>query len=382
MKTLNRLNDVTIIGNGIIGSFIAYYLKETNKNLKIKIVEKNPYNYFETTSRNSGVIHGGFDPKPNSNEAKYNLLGAAIYKKEIFKDFDFPHKKLPSIILAFNKEQCEELHKLYKRGKTNGVDLKHLKIITKEEIMQLEPLVNKKVKLGLMYDDSYVIDPLMLGLEIKNYLTKHGVEIINNFKVTSIVKSDKEYIIKDENDNIVRSKYVINAAGVYGDKINYMLSPDKLEKFEIVQRRGTYLILNKEENKKVNNILFLTPSKHGKGVIVAPMLTGQVLAGPTAEEGISKEETNVINFTNFKKIRKNSHKIIPSLNESKIELIIAGSRAILKQTNDFLIEEREDYDNFFNVIGMQSPGLTAAPAIGKYVASLINKKEKHTKKGN
>ncbi len=379
MKSNNRHNDVTIIGNGIIGSFIAYYLTKSNKKLKITILEKNPYSFFETSSRNSGVIHGGFDPKSNSNEAKYNILGAAIYKNEIFKDFDFPHKKVASIILAFNKTDEEELKMLYKRGKTNGVDLKHLKLISAEKVFELEPHVNKKVKLGLIYDDSYLIDPLMLGLELNNHNKKENVQILNNFEVTNVMQSDGLYKIESKDGRYIKTKYVINAAGVYGDLINYMLSPAEKDKYEIVQRRGTYLILNKQEAHKVNNILFLTPNKHGKGVIVAPMLTGQVLTGPTAEEGISKEDTNVINFNNFKKIRKNAHKIIPSLSKQKIELIVSGSRAILKQTNDFLIGEKENFDNFINVIGMQSPGLTAAPAIGKEIAHLINKKEKKGK---
>ncbi|MDE7112133.1 MAG: type 2 glycerol-3-phosphate oxidase [Malacoplasma sp.] len=360
--------DVTIIGGGIIGSIIAYRLSRYN--LKILLLEKNPVFADETSRGNSGVIHGGFDPDPHKIEAKLNVLGNKIWRNEIFKDLDFSRAQVDSLIIAFDEKEMEHVHMLYERGLTNGVLVSDMKILSKEELLNKEPNLNPNVAGALLCTSSWAIDPVQASLAFLAVAEKNGAILKKNSKVTDILSLDDGFEVTVNYNEKINTKYVINAAGHYADSIAELAGyPD----FKQTTRRGEYRILDRSQNGIVNSICFMVPTIHGKGVIVAPMLDGHVLVGPTAEEGVEKEDTRLVTKEKFEYIGEIGKKIIPSIDMSKTIMTLAGSRPIDIKTNDFVIQFAKGNDHFLNVAGMQSPAIASAPAIALYVEKLLSK---------
>ncbi len=360
--------DITIIGGGIIGSIIAYHLSRYN--LKILLLEKNPVFADETSRGNSGVIHGGFDPEPHKIEAKLNVLGNKIWRNQIFKDLDFPRAQVDSLIIAFDEKEMKHVHMLYERGLTNGVLASDMKILSKEELLNREPNLNPNVAGALLCTSSWAIDPVQASLAFLAVAEKNGVILRKNSKVTDILSLENEFEITVNYEEKIKTKYIINAAGHYADLIAELAGyPD----FKQTTRRGEYRILDRSQSGIVNSICFMVPTIHGKGVIVAPMLDGHVLVGPTAEEGVEKEDTRLVTKEKFEYIGEIGKKIIPSIDMSRTIMTLAGSRPIDKKTNDFVIQFAKDNNHFLNVAGMQSPAIASAPAIALYVEKLLQK---------
>ncbi|MDE5767142.1 MAG: type 2 glycerol-3-phosphate oxidase [Malacoplasma sp.] len=360
--------DVTIIGGGIIGSIIAYRLSRYN--LKILLLEKNPVFADETSKGNSGVIHGGFDPDPHKIEAKLNVLGNKIWRNEIFKDLDFARAQVDSLIIAFDEKEMEHVHMLYERGLTNGVLASDMKILSKQELLNREPNLNPNVAGALLCTSSWAIDPVQASLAFLAVAEKNGATLRKNSQVTDILSLDDEFEITVNYEEKIKTKYIINAAGHYADSIAELAGyPD----FRQTTRRGEYRILDRSQSGIVNSICFMVPTIHGKGVIVAPMLDGHVLVGPTAEEGVDKEDTRLVTKEKFEYIGEIGKKIIPSIDMSKTIMTLAGSRPIDIKTNDFVIQFAKGNNHFLNVAGMQSPAIASSPAIALYVEKLLSK---------
>ncbi len=375
---MDKKFDVAIVGGGIIGSIIAYQLSKFN--LKTILLEKNPVFADETSRGNSGVIHGGFDPEPHKIEAKLNVLGNRLWREEIFKSIQFPRAQVDSLIIAFNEDEMKHVHMLYERGLTNGVLASDMKILSKEELIKKEPNVNKDAVGALLCTSSWAIDPVQASLAFLAVASNNGVTLQKNAEVTSIEFKNNEFEIGINNKDVIYSKNVINAAGHYADIIAAMAGyPD----FKQTTRRGEYRILDRCLNGVVGSICFMVPTIHGKGVVVAPMLNGHVLVGPTAEEGVKKEDTRLVTQEKFDYIGKIGNKIIPALDMSKTVMTLAGSRPIDIETNDFVLNYAKANKHFINAAGMQSPAIASAPAIALYIQDLLEKNGTNlTKKEN
>ena len=176
--------DVITIGAGIIGAAISDELAK--RKLNIVILEKNLRVAQETSEGNSGVIHGGFDPMPGKLNAKLNIEGRKLYENDWFKNLDFPWAKTDSLVLAFNEEENAEIQKLYQRGIKNGVDSKNLSILTKKEIITLEPNVNPEITSGLLCTTSYVVDPVLLTQSLINRMFKNNGQLKVDHQVINI----------------------------------------------------------------------------------------------------------------------------------------------------------------------------------------------------
>lgn len=363
--------DVIVIGAGVIGTSICDEL--ASRGFKVALLEKNARIAEETTEGNSGIIHGGFDPTPGKLNATLNLQGRKLYESKWFKELEFPWKKVDSLVLALSSKEREAVEKLYYRGITNGLTSSELKILTKKEILKLEPNVNPSVDCALLCTSSYVVDPVMLTYALWNRARSNKAELFLSHQVTNIKEQKKDFIVtcKTLNKDISFSCHkIINAAGHYADEVANMIGA---QDFHLRTRRGQYCILEKTESKALNNhVIFLVPTIYGKGVIVAPMPDGHILVGPTAEENIAKEDTRLIDFKHLKVIQKLGKKIMPKLDVTRICKLTSGSRAICQETDDFVIRYAKNNQNFINVAGIKSPGLTSAPAIALQVADMIN----------
>jgi glycerol-3-phosphate dehydrogenase len=374
--------DVIVIGGGVIGAAIARELSKYN--LQIAIVERNLRVAQETSAGNSGVIHGGFDPTPGTVNARLNLLGRQLYEDEWFKELNFPHRKCHSMVLAFNDLEKKELHKLYDQGIANGLRADELEILSGEQCLALEPNLNAKIVAGLLCTSSHSVDPVTLTNKLVESALVNGARLFLGNRVTSITKVAEEFWVETINHHAqvknYRATFIINAAGHYADVMAGMIN-DK--DFSLRTRRGQYRVIEKTERYMINDhILFMVPTIHGKGVIVAPMLDGHVLVGPTAEEGIAKEDTRLITMEKFEEVATIAKKIIPGLRTERTCFVFSGSRSICVETDDFWIAASSKDKRFINVAGIASPGLSSAPAVAHEAVALIKAQTEMTRRAN
>ena len=374
--------DVIVIGGGVIGAAIARELSKYN--LQIAIVERNLRVAQETSAGNSGVIHGGFDPTPGTVNARLNLLGRQLYEDEWFKELNFPHRKCHSIVLAFNDVEKKELHKLYDQGVANGLRADELEILSGQQCLALEPNLNAKIVAGLLCTSSHSVDPVTLTNKLVESALVNGARLFLGNRVTSITKVAEEFWVETINHHAqvknYRATFIINAAGHYADVMAGMIN-DK--DFSLRTRRGQYRVIEKTERYMINDhILFMVPTIHGKGVIVAPMLDGHVLVGPTAEEGIAKEDTRLITMEKFEEVATIAKKIIPGLRTERTCFVFSGSRSICVETDDFWIAASSKDKRFINVAGIASPGLSSAPAVAHEAVALIKAQTEMTRRAN
>jgi glycerol-3-phosphate dehydrogenase len=374
--------DVIVVGGGVIGAAIARELSKYN--LQIAILERNLQVAQETSAGNSGVIHGGFDPTPGTVNARLNVLGRHLYQNEWFKELNFPHKNFHSIVLAFNDVEKKELHKLYDQGIANGLTADEQEILSRERCLALEPNLNPTVVAGLLCTSSHSVDPVILTNKLVESALLNGAKLFLGNRVTGITKVGEAFSAETINHHSevrnYRGRFIVNAAGHYADVIAGMIND---QDFSLRTRRGQYRILEKTERFMINDhILFMVPTIHGKGVIVAPMLDGHLLVGPTAEEGVAKEDTRLITMEKFGEVATIAKKIIPTLRTERTCFVFSGSRSICVETDDFWIASSSKDKRFIHVAGIASPGLSSAPAVAQEVVALIRRQTELTKKTN
>lgn len=245
---------------------------------------------------------------------------------------DFPYLRINSTIVAFNEEEMKHVHMLYERGLINGLDPSELEVIDAEELHKREPNVSKNTIGALICNSSIAIDPVVLTKTLMRNAIKNGVDLRVNSKVLDIKKENDLFKITTSKDEIITAKVVVNAAGHYADVISKLAGYDE---FNLVARRGEYRILDKSQAGIVNSVIFMVPTIHGKGVIVAPMLDGRIMVGPTAEDNVAKEDTLLVTPEMYDKIGAIGQQLIPNIDMTKTCTVYAGSRPIEPSTNDF-----------------------------------------------
>lgn len=353
--------DVAIIGAGIAGSAIARNLSRYN--LKTVVLEKSVEVCQGTTKANSAIVHGGFDAQEGSLKAKLNVLGCKMYPS-ICKELSVEYKNNGSLVLAFNEEDMKHIHELYERGLKNGVI--DLEIIDGKKVKEIEPEVSENVTGALWCKSSGIVCPFNLNIAFMENAIINGVELKLENEVIDIKRIDEENCFEIKtNKELIKSKYVINAAGVYSDKINNLIGGDE---FYIIPRKGEYKVLDKSEGYKANHTLFTCPTQKGKGVLVTQTVHGNLLVGPNAQ--VVEKEDITTTKDGLKEIMDGGRKSIGDINFSKTITSFSGVRAT-PNTGDFMIFKSRVAKGFINVGGIESPGLASAPAIALYVEDLL-----------
>ncbi|WP_312368742.1 NAD(P)/FAD-dependent oxidoreductase [Lachnoclostridium sp.] len=359
--------DVIIIGAGVIGCAVARELSKYER--KILVVDKASDICEGTSKANSGIIHAGFDAKPGSFKAKFNVLGNQMME-ELSKQLDFPFQRNGSLVLGFSEADLIELKKLKEQGEKNGV--KELEILTGEEARNLEPNLSKEVIWALYAKQGGIVCPFNLTIALAENAFTNGAQFKLNTEVQSInrISSTKEipfdFYHIETNQGILRSRTVVNAAGVYADLFHNMVSEHKIK---IIPRKGEYCLFDKSVGNYVQKTIFQLPTKMGKGVLVTPTIHGNLMVGPTAEDVLDKEDIST-SMDGLKDVLKKATKSVKDLPIKQVITSFAGLRAH-EESGDFIIGECEDAKGFFDVAGIESPGLTCAPAIGKYISNLM-----------
>lgn len=352
--------DVTIIGAGIIGTFIARELSRYD--LKVLVVDKENDIADGTTKANSAIAHAGYDAKPGTLKARFNVEGNTMFDK-ICEDLDVPFERIGSLVVALNDEETDVIKEIYDRGIQNGVP--NMKILNRDELRSKEPNISDEAVSALYAPTAGIMGPWELAIALIENAMDNGVELSLNTEVLDIEVEDNGYKIITNKEEI-NTKYIVNAAGVYADKIHNMVSSPS---FNIIPRRGEYFLFDKSAGDIVNSVIFQTPIKGSKGVLVLPTAHGNLLVGPNAEVIEDKENMETTDEV-LSDIRKTSQKAIKNIPFWEVITSFSGIRAT-PEGGDFIIEEAPDAKGFIDVAGIDSPGLSASPAIGKYVAELL-----------
>jgi len=354
--------DIAIIGAGVIGASIARELSRYQ--LNVALLEKENDVSMGTTKANSAIIHAGYDALPNTNKGKFNALGNKMFDK-VCEELDVPFKRIGSYVLAFSEEEVKTLEDLLKRGQDNHIP--NMEIVYTEELLKREPNLNPEVVAGLYAPTAGIIGPWELTIALAENAVDNGVELLLNHEVLSISKEDHFTIETNHGD--IHAKYVINCAGVYADKIHNMIAK---ETFKIDAWKGQYYLLDKMKEPILNSIMFQCPTEKGKGVLVLPTVHGNTLVGPDSEMFDDKDDVET-DSDNLNFIKEKAYKTVCDLPMNQVITSFAGLRA-KPSTKDFIIEEASDVKGFIDVAGIESPGLSSAPAIADYVKNIIVEK--------
>ncbi|WP_283684097.1 NAD(P)/FAD-dependent oxidoreductase [Clostridium perfringens] len=355
------MRDIILIGAGVVGCSIARELSKYN--LDVLVVEKNSDVSEGVSKGNSGIVHAGYNEKIGTLKAKLNIEGNKMFD-DLSRDLQFPFKRNGAFILAFSDKDMKTLESLKEKGEKLGVE--GLEILTREEALNIEPNLNKEIVGVLNVKTSGIVSPYEMTIALAENAAENGVEFKLNSKVTNIEKISEGYKVTLNSKEVVNGKLIINASGLEGAFLNNLVS---MSKREINPVKGEYCLFDKVAGAMINKTLFQVPSKLSKGVLVTPTAEGNLLVGPNAVEGKTLETSR----EGIDEILDKSKKSVEELPLARILNTFSGIRP---KTNhgDFIIEEVEDAKNFINVIGIDSPGLTAAPAIGVYVVNMIKDK--------
>ena len=355
------MRDIIVIGAGVVGCSIARELSKYN--LDVLVVEKNSDVSEGVSKGNSGIVHAGYNEKIGTLKAKLNIEGNKMFD-DLSRDLQFPFKRNGAFILAFSDKDMKTLESLKEKGEKLGIE--GLEILTREEALNIEPNLNKEIVGVLNVKTSGIVSPYEMTIALAENAAENGVEFKLNSKVTNIEKISEGYKVTLNNKEVVNGKLIINSSGLEGAFLNNLVS---MSKREINPVKGEYCLFDKVAGAMINKTLFQVPSKLSKGVLVTPTAEGNLLVGPNAVEWKILETSR----EGIDEILDKSKKSVEELPLARILNTFSGIRP---KTNhgDFIIEEVEDAKNFINVIGIDSPGLTAAPAIGVYVVNMIKDK--------
>ena len=352
--------DVTVIGAGIIGSFVARELAKYD--LKVLVLEKDNDIANGTTKANSAIAHAGYDAKPKTLKAKFNVEGNKMFDK-ICEELDVPLKRIGSLVVAFSDEEMNTIRELYEKGLINKVP--ELRILNQQELLEKEPNLSEDVLGALYAPTAGILGPWELAIGLMENAMENGVALLLNSEVLHIEKLEDGYKVYTR-DKEICTRYVVNCAGVYADKIHNMVASPS---FTIKPRRGQYFLLDKTAGDIFNSVIFQCPTKVSKGVVVLPTVHGNLLVGPDAEDIEDKNNTET-SMDSLNYIRSTALKTSTKIPFNQVITSFAGLRAS-PNTGDFIIQEVEDAKGFIDVAGIESPGLSASPAIGKYVVELL-----------
>ena len=358
--------DCAVIGAGVVGALTSREL--CRYGLKTVLLERCNDVAMGTTKANSAIVHAGFDAQSGTLKAKLNVEGNAIMG-ELCEKLSVPFKRIGSLVVAFSEEEAESLKALLDRGVINGVP--DLEIIDAGKLHEMEPNISDEAVAALWAPSAGIVCPYELTIAAVENAVENGLEFKRNYEVVSIDFDDDVFTVSSSSGDSVKARYVVNAAGVYTDKISAMIGD---ESFKVTPRKGEYMINDKEVGNTVSHVVFQCPGKMGKGVIVSPTVDGNLLVGPSAVD-IDDAEDLSTTAAILHDILAAAQKSVPSVSTRHTITSFAGLRCYIGGDGDFLIRPSEKNPRFINVAGIESPGLSAAPAISKYAAGMITERE-------
>ncbi len=358
-----KLYDVLIIGCGIVGAAAAWELSRYR--LRTIVLEEKNDVAAGTTKANSAILHAGYDPPPGTLMARLNVEGSRM-AEALCAALDVPYRKTGSLVLAFSREERALLEELLRRGERNCVP--GLELLDREALSRREPGVSPQALCALYAPTAAIVSPWEYALALAETAVRNGTELRLNSGVTALEPLPQGGWRVTAGSAAYESRFVLNAAGVQGERIHGLAAPAS---FRIRPSRGQYYLLDKSQGNQVSHVVFQCPGPKGKGVLVAPTVHGNLLVGPNAEE-ISDGEDTAVTAAGLEQVAAMAARSVPGISLRECIRSFAGVRAQAERfdgVDDFIIQEAAP--GFFDLAGIKSPGLTAAPAAARYAAGLL-----------
>ncbi len=355
--------DVAVIGAGVSGANIARKL--SSYKLDIALLDKECDVSFGTSKSNSGIIHGGFHHGSKYLKARLEIQGNIMFD-QLQKELGFPFRRCGVLVVALHNEELKVIQHLYSQGVENrsiGIEM-----CSRERMLALEPKLSPDVIGGLYAPSGGIIEPYRFVFCLVESAMKNGVRLYTDFKATKGSFDGKRWSIHAEDGRMLRAKYVINAAGLFADEVSKAFNA---EEFSIIARKGEYFLLDRLTKACPGKVLFPVPTAVSKGMLVIPTVEGTVLVGPTAKEIEDKYDLSTT-AEELEKIFDSARRLVPGISQNDVITSFAGLRPALKE-GDFYIDFSKKVPQFIQVAGIQSPGLTASPAVGVYVKDLLKR---------
>ncbi len=356
------MKDYVIIGSGIIGSLIA---KELSKyQVDIMVLEKENDVVNGQTVANSAIIHAGYDLKPGTLKAKLCVKGNAMYD-DLEKELSIPLLKTGGLVVAKNEKELDDLKRIYDQAIQNGI--KGVSIINQETLRKKEPHLKSSLVAALDLPTTKVTFPWQVAMAALTFAKANGAQIKTNAKVTNITYQNGMFQVEINDEEWIETKHIISCAGVFSDHIARMI--EGIMPYQILPRKGEYYVLDKRVKGLFQHVIYPLPNKKGKGVLIVPQTHGNILLGPTSTDISDKEDLSTTR-EGYQYIREEVIHLSDDIPFEEIIRSFAGVRA--KSTyEDFYIKASKKYPSFYHVAGIDSPGLTAAPAIASYLIEHI-----------
>jgi glycerol-3-phosphate dehydrogenase len=368
---LPEVYDIIIIGGGVVGAMTARFLSRYQ--LSILLIEKESDIGMGASSANSAIVHAGYDPLPGTLKAKMNVAGNPMWDA-LSGELNFPFERRGDYVVAVGEDELPALEELLEQGRRNGVPGMHL--ISGEEMRLREPNISPQVSGALWAPTGGICDPFAVTVAAAENAVQNGVKVLLDTVFEDFILDGSRIVGVRTNRGDFACRWAVNAAGIHADSV--MHRAGVRPEFKITPRRGEYSILDRAEIT-INNVLFPVPSQKGKGILVTATLHGNTIVGPNAQI-IEDREDRAVTRAGLDEIWQGAHKLIPELNPRHVIAVFAGLRAMgnapcenpeVDYQHDFIIEIPAEVQGLVNLGGIESPGLTSAPAIAVRVVELL-----------
>ena len=355
------MKDVIVIGGGVVGCSVARELSRYIAD--ILVLERGNDVSVGTSKANSGIVHGGYDAKSGTLKARYNVAGNAMFDR-LSAELDFPFRRNGSMVLCFDDNDIGKLEALQAQGVQNGAQ--GMYIVRGDAVRAMEPHVSEQAVAALVIPSGGIVSPYEMTIAYAENAATNGVKFRFGSQVVALTKVDGGIEVRCADGYTDVAKYVVNAAGVYADEINNMISSVRLH---ITARKGDYELMDKTCGYLADHTLFQLPTVMGKGVLVTLTCHGNILVGPTATDVVDKDDV-ATTADELADAFNRALLTVPTLSRRNIITQFSGLRAH-PDGDDFVIGEAPDVAGLYNIVGIESPGLSSAPAIAVHVAEEI-----------
>lgn len=358
---MNGCYDIAVIGAGVTGAATAAALSRYR--LNVALLEKEADAGFGVSKANSGIVHGGFHYPLTTLKGRLEILGNLMFEK-LHYELGFPYRRCGIIVAAFSEEEVAEVRRLYRQGVENRVP--RIELCSAERMLELEPKLAPDVAGGLYAPGGGVVEPYRYVFSLLELAKRNGVEFLPNCKLENASFADGAWTLQAHDGRRIRAKYAVNAAGLHADDVSRIFGA---EEFRISARKGEEYLLDRTSAAYPSKVVFPVPVKHSKGVLVIPTVDGTTMVGPTAEI-VGDKEDHSTTAENRSAVFRQARRMVPAVSERDLITGFSGSRPVM-EGNDFYIAFSKKAENLIQAAGIQSPGLTASPAIAGYICGLL-----------
>jgi glycerol-3-phosphate dehydrogenase len=359
------LADVAIIGAGVVGTAIARTLAAYE--LNCVLIEAAGDVGTGTSKANTAILHTGFDAPPGSLEARLLRRGSTLLR-DYARAAGIPVERTGALLIAWNADEQAALPGLEEKARSNGYTA--IRPVGAAELYRREPHLGPGALAALEIPDESIICPWTTPLAFATEAVRGGVRLLLGRRVTGVSTAEGEHQLSlagspDGPPGSLRCRWVVNAAGLHSDTVDAMFGGGG---FTIRPRRGELIVLDKLARPLLDSILLPVPTGRTKGVLVAPTVYGNVLAGPTADD-IGDRADLATTAGGLSAVLAAASRVLPSLAGEEVTATYAGLRAATEH-RDYQIQV-DSGRRYARVAGIRSTGLSASLGIAEYVAGQL-----------